>query len=439
MKTTIIGLGKTGLSCARYLAQHGDELTICDTRDTPPGLAELDNSGLKAQRHFGALDSTLLAQADRIVISPGVSIHHPALAAAREKNIPILGDVELFAQKITAPVIAITGSNGKSTVTTLVGLMAQAAGLNAVVAGNIGVPVCDLLDQPEAELYVLELSSFQLATTYSLKPAAATVLNVTPDHLDWHGDFHDYQQSKLRVYHNAKHCIYNRDDAYTVSSHNASYSFGVSAPQNDSEFGLHDGYLMQGKKQLFAIADLKLVGLHNQLNALAALALGTAIDLSLDAMQQVLHTFTGLAHRCQWVTEHHGVQWYNDSKATNIASTISSLTSVAPLVQGKIVLIAGGDAKGADLRELQPIVQQTVRSIIVFGKDAPGFQAALKDCTEVIRVANLQQAVATAAEQAQSGDAVLLAPACASIDMFTDYQQRGTLFKEEVLKLCQNP
>lgn len=436
MKTTIIGLGKTGLSCARYLAQHGDELTICDTREQPPGLAELDNSGLKVQRHFGALDSALLAQADRIIISPGLSIHHPALALAREKNIPILGDVELFAQKIKAPVVAITGSNGKSTVTTLVGLMAQAAGINAVTAGNIGVPVCDLLDQPEADLYVLELSSFQLATTYSLKPAAATVLNVTPDHLDWHGDFQDYQQAKLRVYHEAKYCIYNRDDAYTLPPTNASTSFGVSVPQDDSEFGLQDGYLMQGEKQLLAIAELKLVGLHNQLNALAALALGAAINLPLKAMQQVLRTFAGLAHRCQWVAEHHGVQWYNDSKATNIASTISSLTSVAPLVQGKIVLIAGGDAKGADLRELRPIVQQTTRSVIVYGKDAPGFQTALADCIEVIRVNDLQHAVAAAVEAAQSGDAVLLAPACASIDMFTDYQQRGTLFKETVLKLC---
>ncbi|MBX9706224.1 MAG: UDP-N-acetylmuramoyl-L-alanine--D-glutamate ligase [Gammaproteobacteria bacterium] len=438
MKTTIIGLGKTGLSCARYLAQHGDELTICDTREQPPGLVELDNSGLNVQRHFGALDSALLSQADRIVISPGLSIHHPALALAREKNIPILGDVELFAQKITAPVVAITGSNGKSTVTTLVGMMAQAAGINAVTAGNIGVPVCDLLDQPEAALYVLELSSFQLATTYSLQPAAATVLNVTPDHLDWHGDFQDYQQAKLRVYHKAKQCIYNRDDAYTLPPHDASYSFGVSVPQDDSEFGLREGYLMQGEKQLFAIAELKLVGLHNQLNALAALALGTAIDLPLAAMQQVLRSFAGLAHRCQWVADHQGVQWYNDSKATNIASTISSLTSVAPLIQGKIVLIGGGDAKGADLRELQPIVRQTVRSVIVYGKDAPGFQTALADCTEVIRVTNLQQAVATAAEAAQSGDAVLLAPACASTDMFTDYQQRGMLFKEAVLKLCQN-
>lgn len=438
MNTLILGLGKTGLSCARYLARRGDTLTVCDTRDAPPYLTILQQELPEVQIKLGPLDATVLATADRIVISPGLSIHDAIFDLAHEKNVPIWGDIELFAQQVTKPVIVITGSNGKSTVTSLVAAMAKAANINVLVAGNIGIPVCDLLGEPEADLYVLELSSFQLATTYSLKPLAATILNITPDHLDWHKNFDDYKQAKQRIYLGAKNKIYNRDDELTKTPH-ARFSFGLSEPEDETEFGLSAGSLMQGSQPLFAINDLKLIGQHNQLNALAALALGIAAGIPVSAMQQALREFTGLPHRCEWVAEHQGIQWYNDSKATNVGASISAITGLAPMIQGKIVLIAGGDAKGVSLQALQPVAAEHVRTAVVFGKDAAALAAVLDNHCQVIRVASLSEAVHVAAQQACSGDAVLLAPACSSLDMFVDYQQRGSQFKDEVLTICQKP
>lgn len=436
MKTIILGLGKTGLSTARYLAFQGDELIICDTRDNPPNLELLKEEFPNIEIYLGKLQETVLLQADRIVISPGLSIHDDIFKAVREKNIPLISDIELFAQAVTAPVVAITGSNGKSTVTTIVGEMGMAAGLNVIVAGNIGTPVCDLLNKPQPDLYVLELSSFQLATTYSLAPEAATVLNVTPDHLDWHRTFDDYRTSKLRIYHDAAYKIFNRDDDLTYIR-DAAFSFGKSEPETIKEFGLTKDYLMQGSKKLLAIADLKIKGVHNQLNALAALALGTAIKLPLDAMQKALREFSGLAHRCEWVAEFNGVQWYDDSKATNVDAAVTAIAGLAPTIQGKIVLIAGGDAKGAELSALQPVVQAAVRCVMLFGKDADLLEKTLTGCTEIIRVNSLKEAVVAAAQQAKTGDVVLLAPACSSLDMFVDYQDRGRQFKGYVLELCQ--
>lgn len=436
MKTIILGLGKTGLSCARYLASKGDELIICDTRENPPNLDAVKKEFPNIKIYLGKLQENILLQADRIIISPGLSVHEDIFKKVHEKNIPLISDIELFAQHITVPVIAITGSNGKSTVTTLVGEMAKAAALNVIVAGNIGTPVCDLLNKPQPDLYVLELSSFQLATTYSLKPTAAIVLNVTPDHLDWHRTFEDYRESKLRIYHDAKHKIYNRDDDLTYIR-DAAFSFGKSKPETIKEFGLTKDYLMQGDKKLFLIKDLKIKGVHNQLNALAALALGTAVELPLKAMQQTLQEFKGLAHRCEWVAELNGVQWYDDSKATNVDAALAAIAGLAPTIQGKIVLIAGGDAKGAELNALQSVVQASVRCVMLFGKDADLLERTLRGYTEIIRVKDLNDAVATAAKQAKKGDVVLLAPACSSLDMFIDYQDRGRQFKDNVLKLCQ--
>jgi UDP-N-acetylmuramoylalanine--D-glutamate ligase len=435
--TIVLGLGVTGLSCIRYLQQLGERLTVYDTRINPPGLTQFNREFSNIELVLGPFNAEQLTQADRIVISPGLSIHNPLFALARQKNIPIIGDVELFAQNLSAPVVAITGTNGKSTVTTILGEMAKAAGINVVIAGNIGTPVCDLLNQPQAELYVLELSSFQLATTMSLKPVAATVLNVTPDHLDWHTSFEDYSASKLRIYDNATYCVTNSDDKNTWID-KASYSFTAHQPNNNAEFGIHRGWLVQGEKPLFAIKDLKIIGLHNQLNALSALALGAALNLPLQAMQQVLKNFAGLAHRCQFVTEQQHVRWYNDSKATNVAATISSLKSLAPMVEGKLVLLAGGDAKAADVNILVPSVIQYVRALILYGKDKQLLADALQNTVTLVVVDDLAQAVAAARELAQPGDAVLLAPACSSLDMFKDYQDRGNQFIKLVTAPCQN-
>lgn len=433
MRTIILGLGVTGLSCARYLATQGDELSFADTRISAPNFEQLRREFPNSLFDLGELDYDYLIQADRIVISPGISIHHPILQAV-QKKIPIMSDIELFVQHIKAPVIAITGTNGKSTVTTLVAEMCVAAGLNAIAAGNLGTPVCDLLSQPEPDYYVLELSSFQLSTTESLKPIAATILNITPDHLDWHKDFSDYCAAKQKIYHHAQYRIINRDDFLTavVAS---DYSFGQSKPQSSQEFGLADGYLCQGEDKILAISALKILGVHNYLNALAALALGTAIGLPLTAMLDALKTFSGLPHRCQLVSEYQGIKWINDSKATNLASALSAITSVASLIQGKIVLIAGGDAKGTDLSPLRKIAEQHLSAAILLGKDAPQLAQVLEGVCGIQRVDNLAQAVKSAQEVAQVGDAILLAPACSSLDMFKDYQDRGTQFKKEVLRL----
>lgn len=435
--TIVIGLGKTGLSCIQYLYRQGDRLTVYDTRIKPPNLEQFQQKFPDIELILDDLNPEKLAQADRIVVSPGLSIHNSVFDMARKNNVPIIGDVELFAQAITAPVVAITGTNGKSTVATLLGDMAKAAGINVVVAGNIGTPVCDLLNQPEAELYVLELSSFQLAATYSLKPKVATILNITPDHLDWHTDLQDYITAKQRIYTHAEYCIINRDDANTYTTQ-ADYTVGLSKPVSDTEFGFAEGWLMQGDKRLFAIEKLQIVGKHNQRNALTALALGTAINLPLAVMQQALSEFSGLAHRCQFVAELKNVKWYNDSKATNVAAAISAIEGLAPSIAGKIVLIAGGDAKGAELTDMTPCVKQHVTTAIVYGKDKQQFVDVLGDVATVELTTDLSQAVLQAYQHAQSGDAVLLAPACSSLDMFKDYQHRGAQFVELVKKLCQN-
>lgn len=429
----IVGLGKTGVSCARFLHTQGAELVLTDSRAEPPGLAPLRALLPDARCHLGGFTLAALDGVDTVIVSPGVSLREPLLQAAWARGLPLWSDIELFARHARAPIVAITGSNGKSTVTTLVGQMAAQAGRKVQVGGNLGTPALDLLT-PTAELYVLELSSFQLETTHSLRPAAAVVLNISPDHLDRHEDMAGYTAAKARVYHQAQWALYNADDstvaALATTPATASY-FTLQPPRHERDYGLHQGYLQRGSTPLFPVTALKLAGLHNVANALAAWALGAAVGLPPAAMQAALQEFTGLPHRTQWVAEQAGVVWYNDSKGTNVGATIAALQGMTR----PVILIAGGQGKGADFTLLRPAVAAQARAVVLLGEDAPLLATALQGVVPVVAVADMVMAVAAARKLAQPGDCVLLSPACASFDQFRGYEHRGQVYTAAVQDL----
>lgn len=433
-KTLIVGLGKTGLSCARFLASRGVPWAVTDTRKAPPGLQQLEQELPDAGLFLGGFDPDVFRAAERLVVSPGVAITEPLIQQAIAQGIPVLGDIELFCQVARAPVAVITGSNGKSTVTTLLGEMAKAAGVQVRVGGNLGQPALDLLDD-DAELYVLELSSFQLETTHTLKPQVAVVLNVSPDHLDRYPDLQHYADAKAKAYHQARDRIVNRDDPLVVAmtasdADTIGYTLGVP---RDQDFGLLSTELGQclcrGGNPLLPVSELKIFGSHNQQNALAALAMGSALELPMAAMLDALRTFRGLPHRTQFVGEHGGVCWYNDSKSTNPGACIAALEGFHEAGgKSKTILIAGGDGKGADFAPLGPVVARTCRAVVLIGRDAGLIAAALLPETRVIRADSMEEAIALATEQALPGDRVMLSPACASFDMFNNYAHRGEVF-----------
>src|SRR5690554_835911 len=429
----VIGLGKTGLSLVRHLARQGVAVAAVDTREQPPELAVIRKEWPQVELHCGSLDTPLLQQAEVLYVSPGLALATPQIQREIARGVRISGDVDLFLQQAKAPVIAITGSNAKSTVTSLVGLMAEKAGVRVAVGGNIGTPVLDLLSD-EIELYVLELSSFQLETISHLQPLAATCLNISADHLDRYRDLQHYTAVKLQVYANAQWMVFNRDDAAAQpgTAGVRSLSFGLGEPHNEHEFGLRDGWLVRGNERLLAATELKIPGVHNQANALAALALGSAAGLPLPAMLQALQEFPGLPHRCQWVRQSNGVDWYNDSKATNIGATLAAIEGLAG-EQGKLLLIAGGDGKGADFTALADVVKRHCRAVLLLGRDAQKISRALQGTgVTTVMVESLEQAVGQAAVLAQAGDKVLLAPACASLDMFQNFEERGEMFVRAV-------
>jgi UDP-N-acetylmuramoylalanine--D-glutamate ligase len=436
--TLVVGLGKTGLSVVRYLRALGETVIVVDSRDIPPGLATLKNSFADVEYFTGAFDVSLFVNAHRIVISPGVPLIEPALVKARKNNIEIIGDIDLFAHEVLAPVVAITGSNGKSTVTTLLALMATRAGLNAVACGNIGTPVLDALDD-DVELYVIELSSFQLETLQYLPMKAAVVLNVSADHLDRYENLTAYATSKQAIYENAEVMVVNRDDALAsgvIRTAGRKLAFTLNAPA-ENEFGLCQAaddqaiFLCFGQQQLVEADQLKIKGRHNLQNALAALALGYAVGLSMESMLAALVEFKGLPHRAQFVAEINGVNWINDSKATNVGATIAALVGLP----GKHVLIAGGEGKGADFSELSDVVRQHCRGVVLMGRDASIIAAVMPDSIPVKTVTDMQAAVYAAQTMAQVGDNVLLAPACASFDMFDNFEHRGDVFIQSVENL----
>lgn len=425
-KVVIIGLGLTGLSCVDFFLAQGVTPRVMDTRVSPPGLDKLPG---QVERHLGGINGDWLLAADLIVASPGVALAHPILSEAVEAGIEIVGDIELFCREAQAPIVAITGSNGKSTVTTLVGEMAKAAGWQAGVGGNIGLPALSLLQSP-AQLYVLELSSFQLETTHSLKAAAATVLNVTEDHMDRYPlGMQQYRAAKLRVYENAQICIVNADDALTMPVRGADkrcVSFGVDF--GDYHLNKQQGSIwlrVKGEKVLNT-AEMKMVGQHNYTNALAALALADAVGLPRASSLAALTHFNGLAHRFQLVHEHHGVRWINDSKATNVGSTEAALNGLQ--VEGTLWLLMGGDGKSADFTPLIPWLQGDNVRIYCFGRDGDALAALRPDIA--VRTETMRQAMEQIAPQVKAGDMVLLSPACASLDQFRNFEQRGEQFAQ---------
>jgi len=429
----VVGLGKTGLSAVRYLRANGVAVSVTDSRAEPPGLAELRAFDQKIPVRCGGFDSSLLAEAQLVVISPGVAARGEFFDAARARGLPVVGDIELFARAATAPVAGITGTNGKSTVTTLLGRMAERAGCRVRTGGNLGEPALTLLD-PQAQLYVLELSSYQLESTDSLQLAAAAVLNVSPDHLDRYADTEQYAAAKARIFRRCGTAIVNADDARVramVSAEQRQLRFSLQ-PGAPVEFGLIEQggtlYLARDGQPLLAAKELKMPGRHNLANALAALALGEALGLPAAALLAELREFTGLAHRTQWIADVAGVRYIDDSKGTNVGATIAAVAGLP----GPLLLIAGGDGKGQDFAPLRDALQAKVRYALLIGRDARLLGQVLEGTCTIEYCASLEAAVLAAARVARRGDTVLLSPACASLDMFRDYAHRGAVFAAAV-------
>jgi UDP-N-acetylmuramoylalanine--D-glutamate ligase len=431
----VVGLGVTGVSCARYLSEAGLAFSMVDTRHAPPALEQFRQEFPDVPVFAGNVPANVLEQASELIVSPGVSLEEPAIAQARQAGVDIVGDIDLFARAATAPIIGITGSNAKSTVTALVGQMAADAGIDVGVGGNIGVPALDLLDGNHA-LYVLELSSFQLERAGKLNLAVATVLNVSADHLDRHGSLPAYHQAKHRIFFGCKKAVVNKDDSLTtplVADDVELVSWRCGEPEL-AGFGLRqqngEEFLSFGFDLLLPVARLSLPGRHNIANALAALAIGYSAGLPMASMLSTLTEFQGLPHRCQRVAEINGVSYIDDSKGTNIGATEAALKGLA---QGRnIILIAGGQAKGADFSVLRPAVSAHCKRLIVIGEAQAQMQASFSAAVAVELSATLEDAVSSAAAQAEAGDCVLLSPACASFDMFSGYEHRGQVFSAAV-------
>ncbi|MCA6915607.1 UDP-N-acetylmuramoyl-L-alanine--D-glutamate ligase [Pectobacterium versatile] len=423
-KVVIIGLGLTGLSCVDFFLARGVIPRVVDTRISPPGLDKLPE---QVERHLGSLNEDWLMSADLIVASPGVALATPILCDAADAGIEIVGDIELFCREAQAPIVAITGSNGKSTVTTLVGEMARAAGWQVGVGGNIGLPALQLLEQP-AQLYVLELSSFQLETTSSLHAAAATILNVTEDHTNRYPfGLQQYRAAKLRIYEHADLCVVNADDALTMPVRGADArcrSFGVDVGDYHLNRQQGETWLRVDGERVLNTREIKLVGQHNYTNALAALALADAVKIPRSSALTALTSFTGLPHRFQMAFERNGVRWINDSKATNVGSTEAALSGLA--VEGTLHLLLGGDGKSADFSPLVPYLQGEHIHVYCFGQDGQQLAALRPEIAE--QTETMEQAMRIIAERVKPGDLVLLSPACASLDQFRSFEQRGDEF-----------
>ncbi len=433
----IVGLGRTGLSAARYLHAQGWRLAVTDTRERPPELAALTALDASIPVRFGDLDAALLDGALCVVASPGVSLALPFFAAARRRGLEIVGDIELFARAAHAPVAGVTGTNGKSTVTTLLARMAQRAGLKVRAGGNLGEPALDLL-APGTALYVLELSSFQLETTTHLACRAATVLNVTADHLDRYASIEEYAAAKARIFARCDTAVVNLDDPLVMAmprDARRTLSFSLRAAVGADYAVAEQGgtwWLTRRGTPLLPVARMKIKGLHNAANALAALALGEALELPLAPMLAELEEFPGLPHRSQWVAEVRGVTYINDSKGTNVGATLAAVGGMA----GPLVMIAGGEGKNQDFVPLAAAFRGKVRHTVLIGRDAPLLARALAGVSTLETCATLAQAVHAAARAARAGDTVLLSPACASLDMFRDYTQRGAEFTRVVGELA---
>ncbi len=436
----VLGLGETGLSLVRWLSAQGASLRVADSRPAPSGATEAAKFVEAAQILCGPFNDSMFDGMDMVAISPGIPLRDPVVAHAVARGIPIVGDIELFAQQINLSssnlnpkIIAITGSNGKTTVTSMVEHLCKAVGTDVVAAGNISPAVLDVMmarASKQPDVWVLELSSFQLETTSSLNADAATVLNVSEDHLDRYDGMEDYALAKARIFNGCAVQLLNREDARCMAMNNSkALTFGMEAPTTESDWGvIRDGediWLAQGQRRLLKASELQVAGLHNIANALAALALCRAIDLPLAELVQALRSFKGLPHRVERVAEIDGVIYYDDSKGTNVGATVAALQGLGR----KAVLIAGGEGKGQDFTPLNQAVVQHARAVVLIGRDAALIATALDQCgVPLISAGNMSEAVRQAAKAARRGDAVLLSPACASFDMFKNYAHRAEVF-----------
>jgi len=438
MKMLVVGLGVTGVATARYLAARDVDVTVVDNRAAPPGLAELRDSNPELRVILESEDPICLEGIDQVVLSPGLALDSPVAAQARRQGIPVVGDIELFARDVTAPVLAVTGSNGKSTVVTLLERMLSATGLDVAAGGNLGPPALQLLEE-SAELYLLEISSFQLESTESLAPEAAVVLNVSPDHLDRHGNLTEYAALKAKLLHAAKCAVYNWDDPLVremVIEHPRAIPFSLGdAPADGYGIVEHQGgrWLARNREPLMDVAVMHMHGSHNEANALAALALAGSLDRDLAPQLGALQEFTGLPHRCQWVAERNGVTFINDSKGTNVAASVAALEGL----EGPFVLIAGGQSKGADFGPLAASARGKLLGAVLIGEAADKLTTVLSGICPTRVASSMDAAVDFAAKIATSGTTVLLSPACASLDMFVDYMDRGDAFIAAVRSLTR--
>ncbi|HLX79717.1 MAG TPA: UDP-N-acetylmuramoyl-L-alanine--D-glutamate ligase [Burkholderiales bacterium] len=428
-RVLVLGLGDTGLSVANWVKDQGGEVRVADTRAAPP--RKKDFSG---ELHAGKFKAALLKDVDLLCISPGISLQEQLVQTAKEKNIPVVGDIELFAWSARGKRIAVTGTNGKSTVTALTGHLLRSAGIDCEVAGNISPPALDALlkrKKPPAA-WVLELSSYQLETTWSLEPNAAAMLNLSEDHLDRYAGLAEYAEAKARIFMGGGAQVLNRCDSASMAlalPGRTQVTFGLDAPDMPEDFGIDGQWLVRGKERILAVADLPLPGAHNASNALAACALAVLAGTPLAALAGGLRSFRGLPHRMQRVALRGGVEWLDDSKGTNVGATVAALKGLSK----KAVLILGGEGKGQDFAPLVPAIRERAKHVLLIGRDAALIEKAIvASAAPVERVASMGKAVARAAQIAAPGEAVLLSPACASFDMFRDYKHRGEAFAAAV-------
>jgi UDP-N-acetylmuramoylalanine--D-glutamate ligase len=441
----VVGLGKTGYSIARHLQRRNISFAVFDTRSSLSGLEDFHRDFSPVDVFLGNLPADIYNKITAVITSPGVDLNLPEMQKFYDLGVPVYGDIECFAKEVQSPVIAITGTNGKSTVTTLVGEMAKNFDVSVAVAGNIGNPVLDLLDdEQQYGLWVLELSSFQLSLTSSLKPVVSTILNISADHLDRHKTLENYVEAKQRVYKNSTFLLYNREDKFTVPEHKNEFaneyisSYGLDAPE-DGHWGLLevDGtiFIAHGSDCLMPINLVKIKGRHNWINVLASCALAHIAGISDIAICEALKQFSGLPHRTQWLRTLDNVAWIDDSKGTNIGATVAAISGLGDSIDGQIILIAGGQGKGADFTELKPAVEDYVKSIILIGEDADMMEKSLGNKVDIIHAESIDDAVLMAQKIATPKDMVLLSPACASFDMFRDFNHRGEVFTAAVEQL----
>ena len=443
--SVIVGLGSTGLSCAKYFASKGKPYKVVDNRDDPPGLSALIEQFPSTEYEVGGFFLDTFKNARELVVSPGINLNTSEIVAARRAGVPVTGDIDIFSKLVTTPIIGITGSNGKSTVVSILAEILKKAGKNYGLGGNLDganfKPALDLLGEGKKDFYVLELSSFQLETTEKLSAEVAAILNLSPDHMDRYETLEEYHRAKLRVFNGCKQILINRDDDYSYPQKKLGlpvWDYGFSRPGVNG-LGLleedGDQYLAFQFEKLVSVNELKVFGQHNIKNVLAAAGLAMALGIDMKYIRAAIKEYEGLPHRCQWVANIRGVEFYNDSKGTNVGATMAAVEGLGQIISGHILLIAGGISKGADFRPLVPMINRWGKEVILIGQDAVEMAANFDNDIQTYFANDMQDAVSVALEHATPGDAVLLSPACASFDMFQNFQERGQTFIQSVGRL----